>query len=155
MLLIFSFGYAAWRMVAGKRPLSSSESSPPGYVSIGTFMLVLALASYLMRFIVPLGESVFDFPTLAYLPQYLSFYILGTIAYRRDWFRNLPGSIGVTGFVIAVVAAIFLFPLAFSGQWFSLELTPALDNAMGCTGSTSEAVPSRRYAGWSTERPPR
>jgi len=38
---------------------------------------------------------------------------------------------GAVGFVAAVVATVILFPLAFSGNMFSLELTPALDNAMG------------------------
>jgi peptidoglycan/LPS O-acetylase OafA/YrhL len=35
------------------------------------------------------------------------------------------------GLVIAILAAILLFPLAFSGQLFSLELSSALDNSMG------------------------
>jgi surface polysaccharide O-acyltransferase-like enzyme len=44
---------------------------------------------------------------------------------------------------MAVVAGVFLFPLAFSGQLFSLELSPALDNAMG-NGQWQSAV----YALW-------
>ena len=93
--------------------------------------------SFLFRMIVPLGQSVsvftdfISFPTLAYLPQYLSFFALGILASRRDWARTLPNSMGVVGLIVAVVAAIVLFPLAFSGNLFSLELGPALDNAMG------------------------
>ena len=128
MLLIFSFGYAAWRM-ADQEPDSSSarESSPPSYLGIGIFILALALVTYLVRIVVPIGKSVLDFPTLAYLPQYLSFFIVGTVAYRRDWFRTVPGSMGKVGFVTAVVATLFLFPIpllgilrrhhALSGQW--------------------------------------
>jgi fucose 4-O-acetylase-like acetyltransferase len=78
MLLIFSFGYAAWRMLTRNRtsPLKS-KASLPGYRLIGIFILALALVSYLFRMIVPLGESVslfvdfLSFPTIAYLPQYL------------------------------------------------------------------------------------
>lgn len=109
----------------------------PGYLLIGVFILVLALVSYLLRMIVPLGQPVnlfvdaLSFPTIAYLPQYLSFFVLGIIASRHDWFRTLHASIGVVGIVTAVVAGTILFPLAFSGSLFSLELTPALDNAMG------------------------
>jgi peptidoglycan/LPS O-acetylase OafA/YrhL len=132
LLLIFSFGYAAWRWLTRNRTTSStSESSPPTYLGIGVFILALALVSYLFRNIVPIGESVGDFPTLAYLPQYLSFFAVGIVAYRRDWFRTLPGSMGVVGFVTAVLATILLFTLAFSGQIFSLELTEAMGNAMG------------------------
>ena len=90
-----------------------------------------------------MGKSVLEFPTLAYLPQYFSFFVLGTVASRHDWFRTLPRSMGVVGFVTAVVAGVLLFPLAFSGHLFSLELTPALDNAMG-NGQWQSAV----YALW-------
>ena len=144
MLLIFSFGYAAWRMLTRNRTSSSmSRSYLPSYLGIGIFVLALALVSYLVRLVVPIGEEVLDFPTLAYLPQYLSFFVIGTVASRRDWFRTLPSSTGIVGFVTAVVAAVFLYPLAFSGRLFSLELTPALGNAWG-NGQWQSAV----YALW-------
>ena len=132
MLLIFNFGYAAWRMLTRNRTSASMrQSSVPSYLGIGIFILVLAGVSYLMRMIIPLGKAVLQFPTLAYLPQYLSFFVIGNIASRKDWFRTLPNTMGAVGFVIALVAGVILFPLAFSGQMFSLELTPALDNSMG------------------------
>lgn len=119
LLLIFSFGYVIWRnMRRNRTPSSSRESSseysPPSYLGIGIFILVLALVSYLFRIIIPIGLTILDFPTLAYLPQYLSFFIVGTVAYRRDWFRTVPGSMGVVGFVTALVATVILFSLAFS-----------------------------------------
>ena len=106
------------------------SKSLPSYLGIGIFILAFALVSYLVRIVVPIGKSVLEFPTLAYLPQYLSFFVLGTVASRHDWFRTLPRSMGVVGLVTAVVAGV-LFPLAFSGHLFSLELTPAFTNAMG------------------------
>ncbi len=150
MLLIFSFGYAAWRWLRRSRTSSStSTSSHPNYLSIGVFILALALVSYLFRNIVALGESVnlfvdfLSFPTIAYLPQYLSFFVVGIVASRFDWFRTIPNSMGVVGFAAAALAGVILFPLAFSGQLFSLELTEALDNAMG-NGHWQSAV----YALW-------
>ncbi len=132
MLLIFSFGYVAWRALTRNWTSSSmSRSSLPGYLGIGIFILALAAVSYLVRIIIPLGKSVSEFPTLAYLPQYLSFFVLGAVASRHNWFRILPGSMGVAGFVAALVAGVLLFPLAFSGRLFSLEITPALDNTWG------------------------
>ncbi len=114
LLLIFTFGYVIWRNLTRNRtPSSKSESSPPSYLGIVIFIVVLALISYLVRIIIPLGRTVLDFPTLAYLPQYLSFFIVGTIAYRRDWFRTIPGSMGGVGFVTAILASLILFPLAF------------------------------------------
>jgi glucan biosynthesis protein C len=120
MLLIFTFGYAGWRMLTRKRGSSSmSDSSTPSYLGIGIFILALALVSYLVRIIVPIGRSVnlfvyfLSFPTIAYLPQYLSFFIVGTIASRNNWFRTVPGSMGVVGFVAALVATILLFSIAY------------------------------------------
>jgi glucan biosynthesis protein C len=131
MLLIFNFGYAAWRMLARNRAPSSMGESAPSYLGIGALVLALAGASYLMRMVVPIGKEVGDFPTLAYLPQYLGFFVIGTIASRHNWLRTLPSSMGVAGIVAALVAVGLLFPLAFSGRVFSLELTPALANAWG------------------------
>jgi glucans biosynthesis protein C len=118
MLLIFGLGYVLWRRLVRIRVQPTEHVfSPPSYRAVGLFVLVLALASYLMRIVVPLGVSIpiLDFPTLAYLPQYLSFFILGAIAFRRNWFQTIPGSMGRTGFVVALLATIALAPLALSG----------------------------------------
>jgi peptidoglycan/LPS O-acetylase OafA/YrhL len=144
MLLVFNLGYALWRgLISRKDTASRSESSVPTYLGLGLFILALAGVSYLWRMVVPLGKSVWQFPTLAYLPQYLSFFVIGTVAFRRDWFRKISRSMGTVMFVIAILAAVLLFPLAFSGQMFSLELSAALDNSMG-NGHWQSAV----YALW-------
>ena len=132
MLLIFNFGYAAWRWLTRTMGATSVRKfAVPGYFQIGLFIVMLAAASYLMRMVIPLGMSVFEFPTLAYLPQYLLFFMLGAVASRNNWFQTLPGSVGIVGFAVALLSSFLLFPLAMSSQWFSLELTPALENAMG------------------------
>lgn len=149
MLLVFSLLYVAWRWATKGRlsptpeKSSGSTSSHVTYLGIGLFTLGLAAASFLMRMVVPLGESVWDFPTLAYLPQYLGFFVLGIIAHRRDWFRTVSIAKGIIGFAVAAVATLFLFPLAFSGKLFSLAVTPALTNSMG-SGHWQSAI----YALW-------
>jgi len=116
LLLIFSFGYAVWRALTGNRkPTSVREYSPPSYLGIGVFILGLALVSYLVRIFIPIGRELFGFPTLAYLPQYLSLFIVGVIAYRRNWFRTIPGSKGVVGLVIALLATVTFFTFVFLG----------------------------------------
>lgn len=124
LLLIFDFGYAAWRMLTRKRNSApASESSAPGVLAIGVFVLALALANYLVRFVIPMGKDVLGFPTLSYLPQYLSFFMLGALASRHNWLRTLPRWLGVAGIVTALLAGVFLFPLALSGSLFSLALS--------------------------------
>ncbi len=116
LLLIFNFGYAGWRWLTRHRASATDrDSAPPTYRAIGLFILVVALLSYLVRIAIPLGKPVLDFPTLAYLPQYLGLFIVGTIAYRRNWFRTIPDRMGKIGFVLAVVATLLLFPIPILG----------------------------------------
>ncbi len=116
LLLVFDFSYVAWRM-ATKNRVAHPATNPviPDYRTIAGFILVLALASYLVRIVVPLGMYVVSFPTLAYLPQYASFFIIGIIAFHRNWFRTIPNSMGTWGFRVALVTTLILFPLALSG----------------------------------------
>ena len=79
LLLIFNFGYAAWRWLTRNRPSSSGrEYSPPSYLGIGIFILGLALVTYLVRIVVPIGKTVLDFPTHC-LPAAVS-----QLLYRRQ-----------------------------------------------------------------------
>ena len=141
MLLVFSFGYVGYKSLAGGS--GRSPARMPGYAALAAFALALAAVSYGWRMIVPLGESVWQFPTLAYLPQYLSFFALGAIAYRRDWLATLTAVKGAVGALFAAAAAVLLFPLAFSGEMFTVEVTEALENAMG-DGHWQSAA----YAAW-------
>ncbi len=138
LLLIFSIGYAAWRQLAGRRHAPTSrEYTVPSYRRIGLFVLALALITYLVRIVIPLGRTVLDFPTLAYLPQYLSFFIAGAIAYRGDWLRTMPGRMGKVGLAMAVVATLCLFPIPMLGM---------LGGTMRFLGNGS--WPSAVYALW-------
>jgi peptidoglycan/LPS O-acetylase OafA/YrhL len=116
LLLIFSFGYAAWRWLTRNRPSTpTSESAPPSYLWIGIFILLLATVTYLLRIIIPIGKEMLGIPTLSYLPQYLSFFIAGAVAYRRDWFLTVTDRMGKVGFVTATVVTLVLFPIILMG----------------------------------------
>jgi glucan biosynthesis protein C len=116
MLLVFDFSYAAWRVATKNRPTrSANDSSLPNYRMIVVYVLALALASYLIRIVVPIATYVLSFPTLAYLPQYLSFFAIGIIAYRRNWLRTIPSRMGKLGFGVALVVTLTLFPVALRG----------------------------------------
>jgi hypothetical protein len=113
ILLIFNFGYVAWH--AATRNWTSqreTNSAPPGYGAIGIFVLVLALATYLVRVVVPIGKIVLDIPTFGYLPQYFTFFVLGIIASRSNWFRNIPNKAGRVAFILTLAVTVLLFPIA-------------------------------------------
>jgi peptidoglycan/LPS O-acetylase OafA/YrhL len=54
--------------------------------------------------------------TSPYLPQYISFFILGIVAFRRDWLPTIPRSMGRVGFAVTAGATILLFPIALTGK---------------------------------------
>jgi hypothetical protein len=141
LLLIFSFGYVLWRAFV-KRP--GRESAAPGAAAVAAFVVALAGVTILMRLWIPVGEEWLGFPSLGYLPQYLSFFSIGVIAYRRNWLANLRTGIGWAGLGMAAFATILLFPYAFSGEMFSIELTEALGNAFGDSWHWQSAA----YALW-------
>ena len=132
LLIMFSLAYAAVSVTIRNRTTTSiKKNGMLTYGRIGMFIIALTAAGYLIRLAIPIGKTVIGFPTLSYLPQYIGFFILGTVFYRRNLFQSLPKSIGVVGVITALSAWVLLFPLAFSGKLFSLRLTPALVNSMG------------------------
>jgi fucose 4-O-acetylase-like acetyltransferase len=117
MLLIFDCGYVAWCLAAKRWAARVADhAGVPHFRAIFAFILLLALTSYLVRIVVPLGKYVLSFPSLAYLPQYLSFFLIGIVAARNNWLRTLPGSMGKRGLWLALVGTLLFFPVALRGQ---------------------------------------
>jgi peptidoglycan/LPS O-acetylase OafA/YrhL len=113
MLLIFDLAYVGYRVACANwgTTVEQTRSMPfPKYRTIGAFILLLALASWLVRTVVPVGIYVLFFPTLGYLPQYMSFFIIGMIASRSDWFKNVSSSVAKRVGIVALAATIVLFP---------------------------------------------
>jgi len=114
MLLVFDFGYVGWRWFFRNRTFQSN-SKTPSYLAIGIFILALALVSYLIRIPLPINTTVFGFPDLAYLPQYLSFFCIGIVAFRGNWLQTIPSSMGKWGIVATIVVTFTLLPVALIG----------------------------------------
>jgi len=106
MLIIFCLIYALFRQT---KTIAAKISNPPKLSSIILFIIALAALSYLIRFVFPIGQTVFGFPSLYYLPQYISFFALGIVAYRKDWLRSISGKYGTAGFIAAMASLILLF----------------------------------------------
>ncbi len=114
MLLVFDLGYLAWRTIVKNRPERLADDAPKKltFPKVAFFMLALTVASYLLRIVIPYGIPMLEFPSLGYLAQYLSFFLIGMLAYKLDWLRMVSGSLGKLGFVLAVLATVILFPVA-------------------------------------------
>ncbi|MFL0196221.1 acyltransferase family protein [Clostridium sp. WILCCON 0269] len=114
MLLVFDLGYLAWRTIVNNSPERPADDAPKKltFPKVALFTLALAAASYLLRSVIPYGIPVLEFPSLGYLAQYLSFFLIGMLVFRQGWLRSVTGSLGKLGFVLAVLATVILFPTA-------------------------------------------
>lgn len=118
-LLVLAIAYAAWRLVRGGAPAPGAAPRLPTHASILLFALALALTTFAVRIEYPIDRWVgllgFIQTMLADVPRDLSFFVLGVIAYRRDWFRRLPATLGGTWLAIGVAAAALYIGLALAG----------------------------------------
>jgi glucan biosynthesis protein C len=118
-LLVYSLVYVVWRLIADWVPRPDPSATPglkgglPQRMAIQhgailLFVLLLALVAYVVRIDYPLDRwvPVLIFPVEpAHLPQYVSMFVIGVLAYRGDWLRKLPTATGLVWLAIGVLAA--------------------------------------------------
>ena len=112
-LLIFAAFYVLWRALAKKPDApGQSDGEVPGNTMVTLLILFLGIVSFIVRIWLPVGWAFgplnLQFP---FFPQYICMFILGIIAYRRNWLRRLPDSMGRLWLVIAAISILFLFPI--------------------------------------------
>ena len=110
-LLIFAVVYVIWRRFAG--PVAQAEGAAPGNAAIAVFALALGVVTFIVRLWMPVGAEV---PVLSWqlshFPQYIALYILGIVAYRRNWFEALSDA-QARRWSYAIVGLIVVFPVLF------------------------------------------
>lgn len=154
LLFIFELGYIIWRIASRKSgTVEGVKGRPfPSYRKIAIFILVLAASAYLLRIVVPINAQVLGFPSLFDLPQYLSFFIIGTVAARGDWLMKMPSSMAKRLFVIALIASATLLVLAIIGTavsslgWGSLIGYGSLSSAIYALWDSTFAVGMSMFA---------
>ncbi len=82
----------------------------PSYRAIAVFIVALGLVTFVERICWPAGSTFQPLNVPAgYLPQYISLYILGLIAYRRTWFLQLSSRMAKDWSLIALMATLLIF----------------------------------------------
>lgn len=114
-LLLYSAGYVAWRKIADLAGRPRRTWSPPNHAAIAAFVVGLALTTWLVRGWYLVDEWVPLFLVVsaepANLPQYVSLFVLGVVAYRGNWLRRMPTRVGLTWLGVGLLAAAGVFAL--------------------------------------------
>lgn len=127
-LLVYAVGYALWRQLTRRARLADAAQMPlPTQRGLLTYALLLAVITAFVRTWYPIDRwvTLLVVPAeIAHLPQYLSLFVLGIMAYRGDWLRRLPTATGMTwlGVGLAAAAARYAYSL---GGWRWLSAFPA------------------------------
>jgi glucan biosynthesis protein C len=115
VLLIFSVLYVAWRLL--RRPVSGVRDNPdylPGPNAFLVLAVLLGVLSFVVRLKFPVNWAFGPLNLqLAFFVQYVAMFIVGMIAYRRNWLQRLPTISAVFCFVLAGVLVILILPLLF------------------------------------------
>jgi peptidoglycan/LPS O-acetylase OafA/YrhL len=109
-LLLFSLCYALLRTLRLRLSQTDvAQAKPPETWAIVLFALVLAFASAAVRVWYPIdmwiGFLGFIQVAFADVPRDLSFFILGAVAYRRQWFLGLSNRMGQAWLLVGVLLA--------------------------------------------------
>jgi len=126
-LLIFAIGYTLWRSFVRKTaPAVQTNGNLPGSPAIAAFAVALGAVSFLVRIWLPIGWA-FDPLNLQFpfFPQYICMFIVGIVAYRRNWLTRIPDAMGKIWLYIAILFVLILLPaLITAGGALSGDLTP-------------------------------
>jgi surface polysaccharide O-acyltransferase-like enzyme len=110
LLLVFSLVYAAWRGLTRHRTQATDRTRKlPSYRAIFGFIFGLGLVTFVVRIWWPAGWIFLPLNVpVGYLPQYISLYILGLIAYRLNWFIEFTSKMGRNWSLIALIATLII-----------------------------------------------
>jgi len=117
-LLIFAFIYVLFKQWKRNRDSKTppGRKNVPGNGFIIFFAVILGIVSFIVRMRFPIGWN-FDPLNLqiAFFPQYIVLFIIGLIAYHRDWLTGISDSTGKFWCKIAIILIIILPVIMFLG----------------------------------------
>lgn len=120
-LLVYAVLYAAVRRIWRGRPgPTSRQEAAPSDGAILAYTLGLTAVTLLVRIWFPIDRWIgllgFIQMEPAHLPQYLSFFVLGTMAFRRGWLLSLPTRRGLRWLWIGLAGIAIVISLNWLGS---------------------------------------
>jgi glucans biosynthesis protein C len=114
VLLLFSLIYVLWRWATRSRPAPPPASCPfPSSRAIALLALLLAVGIFLVRIPMPMDSFTFG-PLNLQLPffvPYIALFVIGVLAYRRNWLAGLPDRTGRGWLIAAIVLCLAWIPM--------------------------------------------
>lgn len=107
-LLIFAAMYAVFKLFSRGLKLQKSNRALPGHIAVFELGLLISACTFAVRLVQPLGTSIMNMQ-LCYFSQYVILFIVGIIAYRRNWLAFIPYSFGMMWFKIALIGGSIFF----------------------------------------------
>ncbi len=117
VLLVFSIGYALVRVIWPRR--GRPGRTPPRLWLLATVPALIALASYAVRLVVPLGAEVWRL-ALGQSPAWLAGFVLGVLGAERGWYHPIDRWIGRIMRRVAWTTVAFF--VLFIGTGMALEV---------------------------------
>ena len=116
VLLIFSLGYVLWRRLfhpAAPVPSVETTSRFPSNAAIVLFALLTGAGAFVVRLWFPVDWNFLllslQFP---FFVLYIALFVVGLMAYRRNWLLGLPDAKGKLWLGIAIALIVLFVPLA-------------------------------------------
>jgi hypothetical protein len=119
VLLIFTLAYALWRRFFRPNPPVppvETESRFPSNIAIALFALLTGIGAFLVRLVFPVDWNFsllnLQFP---FFVQYIALFIVGLIAYRRNWLLGLPDAKGKLWLGNGIALILLFVPMGVIG----------------------------------------
>lgn len=100
-LLIFSFVYGIARIVTKKHAKPQAGAPLPKHRQVVCLALGIGLCTFLVRIAQPIGTNILNMQ-LCFFSQYITLFVLGILARRRNWLLRIPYAFGMRWFKLAL-----------------------------------------------------
>ena len=111
-LLVYAVVFSFWTFFTSKKSTQKSDGNIKVY-QILSLWLVVSLVTFITRIWFPIDYWTafvgFIQTEFAHVPQYVSFFCLGIMAYHRKWFLTLSARAGYIWLVIGILIVTILY----------------------------------------------
>ena len=111
-LLVYAVVYWLFRKIV-KKPIIKQESKLFTALHLLIIFVVIAASSLIVRIWYPIDYWVgllgFFQVEIAHWPQYLVMFVIGIIAYRKNWLNTLNAKIGYASLLIAILLVVGVY----------------------------------------------